>query len=43
MFLRQMAEKTIGVDCSDNTEEKSLRFILNCWLNQLDLIEEQAR
>ncbi len=43
MLLQQMAEKTIGVSCSDETEEKSLHLTLSCWLNQLDLIEEQTR
>ena len=41
--LQQMAEKTIGVSCTDETEEKSLRLTLKYWLSQLDLIEEQSK
>jgi len=41
--LQQMAAETIGVSCTDAIEEKSLCLTLNCWLNQLDLIEEQAK
>ena len=40
--LQQMAEKTIGVRCSDEVEEMSLHLSISCWLNQLDIIEEQT-
>jgi len=43
LSLQQMAEKTIGVRCSDEVEEKSLHLTLNGWLNQLDIIEKQAK
>jgi len=38
-----MAEKMIGVSCTNESEEKSLSLTLNCWLRQLDLIEEQTK
>ena len=41
--LQQMAAKTIGVSCTNETEEMSLRLTLSCWLNQLDLFEEQTK
>ena len=43
LLLKQAAAKTIGVNCTDDVEEKCLHLTLNAWLNQLDLIEDQAK
>lgn len=43
LLLKQAAAKTIGVNCTDDIEEKCLHLTLNSWLSQLDLIENQAK